>query len=110
MAARELEWETPGTCPVCGVVTEHFWYGFTQHIGRQGALHVSKCVSEDCQGLVLWTANEGFYEIVYPQTGLRHPPEEAYVPKQPKILLAGVTPFGVTRVSPGEDVLGNFRM
>lgn len=69
MSTQDLEWENPGLCPSCGVVTQHTWYmitvgRFTDPVahqlndavieGKQGRLCVSKCASPQCQALAVW--------------------------------------------------------
>ncbi len=113
MSSQQLAWEKPGVCPACGVVTNHIWYPDTfgrtiDHAsrqpvdhplhGKQGSLRVSKCLSPDCQGLVLWMYDRQLRQIaggrpgaratldvVYPQSAIRHPPEEGLEPQETEL-------------------------
>ena len=104
MSSQELQWRNPGPCPFCGVVTNHIWFTdilgtvpdpltgvATQHRirGTQGTLLVSQCVVKGCEGLALWFVNldETPYEavLVWPQTGVRTPPEDGLEDKEDKL-------------------------
>lgn len=97
MSNQELVWGSPGPCPSCGVISDHLWFtnlsstiydvGTRQHAshsmqGRQGALFVSRCVSQTCRALALWVREKDSQtgkqnvELVYPQIGIRKPPLE----------------------------------
>ncbi|MXV89546.1 MAG: DUF4145 domain-containing protein [Acidimicrobiia bacterium] len=97
MPNQEITWGQPGTCPSCGVLTEHTWfyeiYAPGQHqrtgetvprvmSGGQGKLQVSQCPSPACKALALWLAETDHQagsvtrRLVYPQTGVRIPPAE----------------------------------
>ena len=100
MSSQELEWGKPGPCPSCGAITDHHWFSDVRpmvqgdgnaHVaappplfGSQGQLLVSKCVSQPCQSLAVWirglSTENGISRhvtyLVYPQAGVRVPPEE----------------------------------
>ena len=106
MATQELQWEKPGRCPSCGVVTDHVWYtkisGVFWHPGAhenietyiesgQGAPLVSMCTSDACQGLAFWIAGgnqqsrTGGVELVHPQIGSRISPADGLEKKEVKL-------------------------
>lgn len=110
MPDKQLEWYKPGTCPSCGVLTEHIWFlnllgtrvgedsdSYGNPIehpmeGSQGRLLASKCVSAHCQVLALWLDSDDKLRpsghgprLVYPQMGIRHPPEEGLEPQEIKL-------------------------
>ena len=104
MSSEELQWRSPGPCPSCGVVTNHIWFtdllgvvpdpltgAATQHHmrGEQGILLVSKCVIASCQALALWieshTEPRSEADLVWPQTGVRIPPEDGLEDKEAKL-------------------------
>ena len=75
------------------MITEHAWYTeikgsyyfpaaeewVTQILsGSQGRPQISRCASQSCQALALWIRNPetSKYRVVYPQVGIRIPPEE----------------------------------
>ena len=106
MTNQELVWGEPGLCPSCGVVTEHIWFdeivGIRPHpltgqniedrmVGSQGRPRVSMCVSKSCEGIAFWFDNRigapptREVRLVYPQLGIRHPPEEGLEPQEIKL-------------------------
>ena len=104
MSDQELEWGKPGRCPLCGVVTEHVWFDVVKAVersldemmvhlvdemeGSQGELLVSRCMSGACGALALWLravdplSNTERVRLVYPQAGVRIPPEEGLEPEE----------------------------
>ena len=108
MSSQELTWGTPGRCPLCGVVTDHFWFDEVKAVerddhhetmafvvdemeGSQGELLVSRCMSGACGALALWLKSAdpqtGIEKVrlVYPQAGVRIPPEDGLKPKEVKL-------------------------
>ena len=106
MSDQELAWETPGTCPSCGVVTDHLWFtelkstkwdnALSKKVthglgGRQGWPRVSRCLSQSCGALAFWIKKtsyehlKGETEMVYPQTGIRIPPPEGLEPEETEL-------------------------
>ena len=59
-----------GTCPSCGVVTQR------RMITAGGGYGVDQCVSGSCKKLAFWISRDSQYKLVFPQTGIRIPPEE----------------------------------
>ncbi|MYB10884.1 MAG: DUF4145 domain-containing protein [Acidimicrobiia bacterium] len=107
MPDQQLEWGQTGVCPSCGVVTAHFQLTDTKGKylhpkarewveadlrGSQGRLLVSVCVSESCGALALWIESRSTDDpdksdirLVYPQEGIRHPPQEGLEPGEAKL-------------------------
>ena len=99
LSSQELEWGSPGRCPLCGFLTEHFWFDVVKAVARddqheslvfvvdemegsQGELLVSRCMSGACDGLALWLrsldpqSGRQKTRLVYPQSGVRIPPDD----------------------------------
>ena len=109
LSSQELAWETPGTCPSCGVITDHIWFSEVMAYvhdrelkknvshelqGSQGELLVSRCMSKQCQALAVWIKRQdeqlghlGAYEVnlVYPQPDARTPPSEGLTTDEIKL-------------------------
>ena len=108
MSSQELTWGTPGRCPLCGVVTDHFWFDVVKAVerddhhetmafvvdemeGSQGELLVSRCMSGACGALALLLRNvdppSGIERVrlVHPPSGVRIPPEEGLKPREVKL-------------------------
>lgn len=85
MADDQLKWSKPGTCPSCGVVTDQRWDGYTGRSGQQGDLYTSQCVSLHCQALVVWIRKNNQSKIIFPQTGVRIPPQDGLTDEEVKL-------------------------
>lgn len=108
LSSQELEWGSPGRCPLCGFLTEHFWFDVVKAVehddhheslvfivdemeGSQGELLVSRCMSGACDGLALWLrsldpqSGSKKVRLVYPQAGVRIPPEDGLEPEEVKL-------------------------
>ena len=105
LTSQELAWGKPGRCPSCGVVTDHYWFPEVKSVeydesrdwvvdelvGSQGELRASRCMSRACNALALWLRRPGpqagswEVRLVYPQAGVRIPPEDGLEPGEVKL-------------------------
>ena len=103
---KNLSGEARGPCPSCGAIADHIWFAHlwsdvsdealeraVPHImeGRQGALCVSRCMSQTCRALALWLrgldpqSGAMNVELVYPQVGVRKAPAEGLNEEEVKL-------------------------
>ena len=108
MTSQQLEWNRPGVCPSCGVVTDRLRFRDTggklagaidstdpkspiiRLNGSQGRLLVSVCMSDHCHALALWICptawpKEQDVRLVYPQTWVRIPPADGLTEEETRL-------------------------
>ena len=118
MSTQDLEWEEPGPCPSCGIVTQHTWYmitvgrfndpvanqvGIAVIDGKQGRLCVSKCASPQCGALALWIDRTVLKYRELPPPDPMSVPLYAQVPKAER-RVSMVYPQAGVRIPPAEGL------